>query len=135
MSDPLENFTYAVDEQLLVLDTDLRVIDASPAYYKTFKVEPNETLERQLEKLGSGQWNAPALLERLKKLAAADGEFDAFKVQHNFPSLGSKTMSLSARRLSGKGNGTASILLTINDVTEQKSTKAELIQHVPPVHN
>ena len=73
MGRPLENITYAVNEKLLVLDTDLNVLDASPAYCKAFKVEPTETLDRPLGELGGGQWNAPALLERLKKLAATDG--------------------------------------------------------------
>src|SRR5580692_5224132 len=111
MRDQLENIKYAVNEKLLVavnekllvLDTNLRVINASPAFYKAFKVGPAETLDRQLKDLGDGQWNLPALLKQLKELPPTHGEFDGFEVQHNFPGLGPKTMLLSARKLSSEG--------------------------------
>jgi two-component system CheB/CheR fusion protein len=136
MRDQLENIKYAVNEKLLVavnekllvLDTNLRVINASPAFYKAFKVGPAETLDRQLKDLGDGQWNLPALLKQLKELPPTHGEFDGFEVQHNFPGLGPKTMLLSARKLSSEGNGDGTILLAIDDVTGHRNTNAELAQ-------
>jgi PAS domain-containing protein len=131
MNDPLGKISYAADEQLLVLDADLQVIAASPAYYKAFKVEPDQTIDRPVDELGNGQWSAPALMERLKKLAAAEGEFDDFKMQHDFPGLGRRTMSLSARRSLSKDNVTESILLAIDDITGQKNAAEELIRRTP----
>ena len=136
MHDQLGNITYAVNEKLLVavnekllvLDTDLRVINASPAFYKAFKVEPGETLDRHLGELGDGQWNVPALLKQLKELPPTHGEFDGFEVQREFPGLGPKTMLLSARRLSSEDNGAGTILLAIDDVTGHRNTNAELAQ-------
>jgi PAS domain S-box-containing protein len=127
MRDPLENI-YAVNERLLVLDADLRVIDASPAFYKAFHVEPAQTLDRWLGELGNGQWNLPALLKLLHDLAPAGGEFDSFEIRHDFPSLGIKTMLLSARRLSGRAEGAGAILLAMEDVTGHRGADDELAQ-------
>src|SRR5580704_15756475 len=111
MPDSLENIVYPVHEKLMELDLDLCVIDASPAYYKTFNVTPAETLDRKLGELGNGQWNIPELLESLKELPPTDGDLDAFEVKHDFPTLGHRTMMLSARRSSSKADGTGTITL------------------------
>lgn len=132
--DPLENIVYPVHEKLLELDLDLRVIIASPAYYKTFNVTPAETLDRKLGELGNGQWNIPELLASLKELSPTDGDLDAFKVKHDFPNLGLRTMMLSAHRSSSKPDGTGTITLAIDEVTGDPETDAGLLpQHEPLV--
>src|SRR4030095_11506928 len=46
---------------LLVLDPDLRVRAANPAFYQTFAVTPEETEGKLLYELGNGQWDIAAL--------------------------------------------------------------------------
>ena len=134
MLDTLENIIYPVHEKLLLLDLYLRVIDASPAFYKAFNVTPAQTLDRQLGELGNGQWNIPALLKSLNELPPADGDFDSFEVQHNFPTLGHKTMLLSAHRFSSKADGTGTIMLAIDEVSSAPNIDTEhLQQHAPLV--
>jgi PAS domain S-box-containing protein len=119
------SITYAIHESLLVLNSELRVKRASPAFYKTFKVSPDETVEKQLGELGNGQWNIPLLRQRLTELPLR-GEFADYEVQHDFPSLGFRTMSLSARR--AWENGPSEILLAIEDITERRKLDSELAQ-------
>ena len=134
MDDLLENVTYPVHEKLLELDMELCVIDASPAYYHTFHVTPAETLDRKLGELGNGQWNIPALLESLRELAPTDGDFDDFEVKHDFPTLGRRTMMLSAHRSSSEADGTGTITLAIDEITGDPTTDAELLpQREPPI--
>jgi nitrogen-specific signal transduction histidine kinase len=52
-------------EPLLILEDDLRVQSANDAFYQHFKVEPAETVGRQLYDLGNGQWDIPRLRELL----------------------------------------------------------------------
>lgn len=118
--------SHAVREQLLVLDAELRVKAASKSFYVTFKVGPDQTLDKRLVDLGSGQWNIPALLTALNKLPKPDGEFDDLEIEHDFPSLGRRTMLVSVRRLSGDGAQCGMILLSIQDATRQKRVESEI---------
>jgi PAS domain S-box-containing protein len=127
MRDHSENITFAVNEKVLVLDTELRVINASPAFYKAFNVGPNETLDRPLKDLGNGQWNVPALIKQLSELPTTDEEFQAFEVRHDFPHVGCRTMLLHARRLFRDGAESGAILLAVDDVTGHRNAEAELI--------
>jgi hypothetical protein len=127
MPDSLESITYPIHEKLLLLDTELRVIDASPAYYRAFNVTPAETLNRQLGELGDRQWNIPSLRKSLNELLPADGEFEAFEVTHDFPILGRKTMLLSAHRLSDSADGVEAIMLAIDELTGDPIADAELL--------
>jgi PAS domain S-box-containing protein len=119
---------YAINEKLLVLNAGLRVIDASPAFYKAFDLGPAETLGRLLGELANGPWNAPALLKRLSEITLDGRDLDAFEVQYDFPTLGLRTMVLSGRRLPNDGNGSGAILLGIEDVTNQRNADAVLAQ-------
>jgi PAS domain-containing protein len=48
-------------EPFLVLDDRLRVLAASVAFYRTFEVDPDETIGCLLYALGHGQWDIPGL--------------------------------------------------------------------------
>ena len=133
MRDPLEDITYPIHEKLLVLDLDLRVIRASPAFYQAFKVTPAETLDRLLGELGNGQWNIPSLQKCLNELPPADGDFDDFEVRHDFPNLGPRTMLLSAHRFSTDADGIGTIVLAIEELTGDLKADAELLQQGTPI--
>jgi PAS domain S-box-containing protein len=130
MLPPLEQIHYGSQEQLLVLDSDLRVIHASPAFYKAFKVEPADTIQRKLGELGNGQWNIVDLLDLLSGLAATGANFHAYEVQRTFTDLGLRTMLLRARPLEVNGQSTGLIVLAIEDITGSKKCDAELIQQL-----
>ena len=130
MDDLLENIIYPVHEKLLQLDMELCVVDASPAYYHTFHVTPAETLNRKLGEVGNGQWNIPALLKDLRELPPTDGKFDGFEVKHDFPTLGRRTMMLSAHCSSSKTDGIGTITLAIDEITGDPKTEPDILpQH------
>jgi PAS domain S-box-containing protein len=127
-SEPKDHFgliSHAVREQLLVLDTDFRVKAASKSFYTAFKVGSDQTLGIKLADLGNGQWNIPALMTLLRDLPKMDGEFDDLEVKHDFPSLGRRSMLVSARRLSSENAQNGMILLSIRDSTGQKRIEEE----------
>jgi PAS domain S-box-containing protein len=124
--DQSENIKRAGREQRLTLDAQIRVKGASKSFYAAFQVTPEETVGRRLADLGNGQWNVPALLTLLAELLEIDGEFDDFKIQHDFPTLGRRMMLVSARRLLACDSaGGGKILLSMRDDTEQKPSQAE----------
>jgi len=106
-----------VREPLLVLDAQLRVQSANRAFYERFAVAPEGTQGRLLYELGNGQWDIPALRERLGAVLSGPIEFSDFEVRHEFESIGRKVMRLAARRIVREGAASL-ILLAIDDRTE-----------------
>lgn len=116
-----EGIVETVREPLVVLDADLHVISANQSFYKVFRVDKAETMGRPIYKLGNWQWDIPELKKLLERILPENNFFEDFKVTHNFPGIGKKTMLLNARRITCKGVGTRMILLAIEDITGQKS--------------
>ena len=109
-----------VREPMLVLSADLRVRRANRSFYRTFKVTPEETVDRLVYDLGNQQWDIPWLRKLLEEVLPQDTAFDDFEVEHVFPAIGRKYMLLNARRICGKDNQTEFILLAIEDTTERR---------------
>jgi len=97
--DYAEAMIEVVREPLLVLDADMRVLRATPAFYDSFHVSRTETEGRFFYDLGNGQWNQPRLRELLGNALFRDVSFQDFEVQHNFEHLGQRTFRLNGRRL------------------------------------
>ncbi|NBC95068.1 MAG: PAS domain-containing protein, partial [Deinococcus-Thermus bacterium] len=111
-----ERIVETVPLPFLVLDTGLRVVSASPAFYTTFQARPEETEGRLLYDLGNGQWNIPELRRLLDEVLPHDEVFAGYEVTHVFESIGRKVMRLNGRRL----DHVQLILLAIEDVTAER---------------
>src|SRR6202167_5961462 len=114
-----------VREPVLVLDKDLRVLAASRSFYSAFKVSPEDTNGRLLYALGDGQWDIPKLRVLLEKIIPEQGVMEGYEVEHEFPSLGSRTMRLNARQVFYEGGAGATILLGMEDITERRILERE----------
>lgn len=89
------------------------------AFYKTFRVSPEETLNKFIYELGNGEWDIPELRKPFEEIIPGDKQIQDFKVDHEFPEIGRKTMLLNARQIYRRDIGTQMILLAIEDVTER----------------
>lgn len=101
---------------MIILDTDLKVISANKSFYRTFKVNEKETINRLIYNLGNKQWDIPELRILLEKILPKKKVFNDFEVRHKFPVIGEKTMLLNARQLDSQQR----ILLAVEDVTERR---------------
>jgi chemotaxis protein methyltransferase CheR len=111
---------------LLILDRELRVIKANPAFYAVFQTSPEE-IERQLiYTLGNGPWNIPELRRLLDEIIPHNSRFQDFAVTHEFPHIGEKTLLLNARRIRRDEQETDTILLGIEDITERRQTEERI---------
>lgn len=110
-------------EPMLVLDGDLRIIETSRAFYQTFLVEPDDTIGEKLWDLGNGQWAVPELIHLLTSVIPTQSEVVDYEVSHTFPEIGHKTILLNARKIYRKGNGTKTLLLAMQDITERKAAE------------
>jgi two-component system, chemotaxis family, CheB/CheR fusion protein len=106
-------------EPIVVLDANLQVTAANPAFYRDFAVSREETEGRLIYELGTGQWNIPRLRELLEEIVPRNYRVDDFEMSHDFPHLGPRDMLLNARRVEMQP-GHPFILLAIEDVTKRR---------------
>ncbi|HUE69334.1 MAG TPA: chemotaxis protein CheB [Pirellulaceae bacterium] len=121
-----ESIVATVREPLLVLDANLRVRSASDSFFQTYRVAPEETIGRPLYDLGNGQWNIPQLRRLLEEVLPQASQVENFEVEHEFETIGKKTMLLNARRLVQGSGPSPSILLAIEDITARKRAETDL---------
>ncbi|HEX4169249.1 MAG TPA: chemotaxis protein CheB [Bryobacteraceae bacterium] len=120
--DYAQGLIETVREPLIVLDADLRIQDATPAFYETFLVSREETQGRFLYDLGNGQWNHPRLRELIGAALFRNEPFHDFEIEHDFPHIGRRSMVLNARRIPRQETRHRALLLAIEDVTERRET-------------
>lgn len=109
-----------IRDPLLVLDDDLTVISANPAFYRTFDAHRDATIGSLFYELGNGQWDIEDLRTLLEKVIPKSASVFDYEVSATFPHLGSRTMLVSAQRLIHPDIGRRVLLLTIVDATERR---------------
>ncbi len=124
--DLLYGIIHAVPEPLLILEPDLRVRMANESFLRAFRVSPAETEDRPLWELGHRQWDIPELRVLLGDVLPKAARVDNFLLDHDFPTIGRKSMVLHARQISYAGTSRPLILVTIVDVTEQRRVRGEI---------
>ena len=113
-------------QPLLVLNAELRVERANPAFYDLFKVKPGQTSGRLIYDLGNGQWDIPALRHLLEIVLGGEEHVENFRVEHEFEDIGRRIMLLNARRIEGEEARPHLILLAVDDVTDLEQARFEL---------
>ncbi|MDP9152596.1 MAG: ATP-binding protein, partial [Myxococcota bacterium] len=122
--DYASSLVEAVQVPLVVLDTSFVVISANAAFYDLFGERKADTEGRSLYALGSGQWDMPDTRRALADMLAQGTRFRNMEITADFPRLGKKTVSLSARVVR---SGEPRILLAIEDITLRAQAEVERI--------
>ena len=115
-----------VQTALVVLDANFTVRTANRAFFEVFKASPEETIGQFIYDLGNGQWDIPRLRELLGEILPKMNFITNFKVEHEFPQIGRKTMLLNARAIREKRNNLQLILLSIEDITARQEAEEAL---------
>ena len=112
---------------LLVLDSELRIKTANPAFYRAFRISPGEAEGQFLYSISNGCWDIPALREMCcRAFCRMTKRSRTSKSSRTFPVLGIEFWSLSARQL----DGLQQILLGIDDVTERKERAEATLREI-----
>jgi PAS domain S-box-containing protein len=118
-----EAIVETVREPLVILAAGLRVVSANRSFYEVFKVTPEETEGKFIYDLGNQQWDIPALRELLEDILPRHSQFQDFEVEHDFETIGRRTMLLNAREIYLQSKNKRLILLAIEDVTKQRQAE------------
>jgi PAS domain S-box-containing protein len=124
-----ESITDTIQEALLVLTGDLRVVSANRTFYRTFAVSREETVGQPLYELGNRQWDIPELRRLLEDILPHSSSFENYEVEHEFEHIGRRTMLLNARQIYRQSRQTQMILLAIMDITVRKEQEREIQLH------
>ena len=121
--DHAEAIVATVREPLVILDADLRVVTANRSFYETFQVTPDgDGAPDPSSTSGTASGTFPRLRTLLEEILPRDSVVEDFEVEHDFESIGRRTMLLNARRVLSATGEPALILLAIEDITEAKRT-------------
>ncbi len=121
-----ESIVDTVIDPLLVLNNNLKVISANPAFYATFKTSIERTSDQHIYDLGNGQWNQPDLRRLLEEVIPEKNIISDYKIEHSFPTIGHRIMNLNAVAIPQLGKTPALILLIIRDITEKEERRKQL---------
>jgi PAS domain S-box-containing protein len=114
-----------VPSALIVLDRNLNITSANRAFYQTFRTSADETEGCHIYALGNRQWDIPALRTLLESVIPHRASVEGFEVEHDFPTIGRRTMLVNARKIFRPGDHDGFILLAIEDVSEERAARAE----------
>ncbi len=107
-----------VPEPLLVLNAELRVQTANRAFFTMFHLSREEAHGSLFADLKPHRWENPQLWKQVKDFLDGENPFPPLELDHDFPTLGRRTIRLTAHRLDESPSDL--ILLTFRDITEQK---------------
>lgn len=135
-----ESWTYirtvvnVMREPVIILDKHCVVLAANESFYHLFQVEPKDTEGKNIYKLGNGQWNIPSLRKLLTEVLPKNTFFKGYEVDHEFPSIGRRTIILNARHIQPQDKSASKlfpplIMIAMEDVSEIMTIATKLAQY------
>ncbi|MCX5581532.1 sensor histidine kinase [Kaistia terrae] len=120
----IQGIVDTLQEPLVVLDKSFVVLNANPAFYRTFDTELDRTVGQSLFELGDGQWDIPELRGLLSEVVPKTTAVLGYQVDHDFPGIGMRAMRVTARQLIIPGNDSTQMLVVFEDVTARERSDA-----------
>ena len=116
----------AIRQPLVVLDHELRVVSASPSFYRSFAIKPENAVGRQLPELRDRCLDVQALRSFLDRIAAGHVVAEDYEIDIDLAPRGRRVLSLNARNIPGVPPAKQRTLLAIDDITDRKHVGAAL---------
>ncbi|WP_425440708.1 sensor histidine kinase [Phreatobacter cathodiphilus] len=128
MPDPALSLALAVvassTSPLVLLETDMTVIGASPSFCRAFQIDPASVDGRSVFALGQGEWGVANLRSLLRETAMGTADVEAYEFDLDSPALGKRRLVLHAHRLVHAAGPEVRVLLEIFDATDERSSES-----------
>ena len=121
-----ESVIQTIQEALIVLDAELKVITANNTFYELFDLSSQDTEQKHIFQLAQNQWDTPGLRKLLEDILPKNTSFNEYEMKYIFPEGQFKILLLNARRIYRKKEKTEMILLAMQDVTKLKQREQEI---------
>ncbi|MEW6535567.1 MAG: ATP-binding protein [Candidatus Auribacterota bacterium] len=116
----------SISESLLILNSELNVIEANKIFYNKFDTTVKDTEQKLIYELCDHQWNIPELKHALEELLPISKSLRDFEISRDFLSIGHRIMLLNARQIILDEIGLPLILLTIEDITQRRTAEKQM---------
>jgi two-component system, chemotaxis family, CheB/CheR fusion protein len=121
-----ESIVATIREPLIVLDKDMKVKTANPAWYKKFGASEEQTEGRLLYGLGNGQWDLHELRKMLENLRVMSEKITDFEINYIMDGEEQRVLLLNASRIFREDDTELVLLVAIEDVTEARKRETDL---------
>jgi two-component system CheB/CheR fusion protein len=115
----LTEFMELVEQPLLTLRGDLRVLQANEAFHDAFKTTTKDVESKLIYELHDGAWDFAALKNLLEAALPEKNRIDNYPIQVELPIVGRKSLIINARRLHQRSRGTQLTMLAFSDGLER----------------
>jgi two-component system CheB/CheR fusion protein len=109
-----------IRQPLVVLDDRLCVVSANRSFYRTFGLEPVETIGKPLGTVAGQHAGVAGLRAFLERVQAEPSHAEDYETEVELPTVGQRVLLLNARKLREGPLGEHKILLAIDDITERR---------------
>jgi two-component system CheB/CheR fusion protein len=113
-----ESVITTVKQPLAVLGKDLRLISASPSFFRAFAITPDQSIGKPFTLAGP---HDQELLARVLEPVQRGEPIEDLELTFNLGALAERTLHLSAREIAGGDPPEKNILVSIDDVTDAKA--------------
>lgn len=110
-----ESLISAIPYPYLILNNKLAVSGANDAFYAFFATTPEETIDKLIFDLNTGQWNQPQLRSLLQDMIKRQASVERYMFTYNDSQLGSRQLVLNIRLLDQFDESFLGILITISE--------------------
>lgn len=117
-----------VNDPVIVLDKDLKVISATKGFCDKFNITEAEIEGQYFYELKSCPWDSPGLIQKLSGLVINKSFFTDYEITCNFPVMGTKVFRINARHLESL-HEKYFIIISINDITAIREEKQQLVDN------
>jgi two-component sensor histidine kinase len=107
----------ASEAPIVLLDGELRVVEASASFVRAFHLDPSTIEGDSLFALGAGEWEVPQLRSLLKATLSGVANIQAYEMDLKRPGLPTRCLVLTAHQLDHSDTANVRLLLTVSDVT------------------
>jgi PAS domain S-box-containing protein len=123
-----DSLVETVRQPLVVLDGQLRIVQANRAFYRFFGITARATVGSSLFALAGGQWDVAGLRAALADLLPRGTTLDGFELEQEVPGRGLCNLVVDARPVEREEAGADAILVAIEDVTERRRSERLVVE-------
>ena len=111
----LDQITDMSLQPMLILNEESRVAKANERFYQSFGLAREETEGEPILAVGHGQWNFREFRALLDEVLPQQRRVENYRIEHEFPGLGRRSLLISARRLYQQSRRTHYIVMRFDD--------------------